>query len=437
MYSNQTNLSKINKILLLIQDYSISEYHKQKKNLDNFNMIKLFNDNVDIIDLHNLDIKKYSRNLVEDYANNEIIVNNKIRENITNNSNNTNDKISDNNKNIKPNFPNSMVFNLIVSLTIKKIIEILDMDINSLEFGISNINNIHERYFNKIKLFLFYYAPVRRRLIALICKSDDPFRFGTLHIAKYPSRYIPHPIKMKRFDKYFPRLFYNFSRLYDFYDNVNYFKDIVYTTDNYIKINFYSDKMEDFSKDNLNLLNKYSNKKSYIKIVLDKKNFNYLIEKNNSVNIFKMFIDYYDKNENNNLNNNMTHIKNFLDNTTIGNNVVNQNYNFNLLTICLQKLDELNKNNNINDMKYYIILFYYNIILLMPFSLGTASIAEMVLYSLWKYYIRNDIKINDNIMLDVEALTNPFDIFYDNCLTNDSNETINNINYTPYLIELK
>ena len=85
-------------------------------------------------------------------------------------------------------------------------------------------------------------------------------------------------------------------------------------------------------------------------------------------------------------------------------------------------LSELNIENaeNIERKKKYIILFYYSLIFLMPFSLGTASIAEILFYSLWKYYIGNDIKINDNIMLDVEALTCPFDIFYDNCLSNDT-----------------
>jgi hypothetical protein len=101
----------------------------------------------------------------------------------------------------------------------------------------------------------------------------------------------------------------------------------------------------------------------------------------------------------------------------------------------INKINVINKTTEINNMKYYILLFYYIIIFLMPFNLGTASIAEIVLYSLWEYYIGMEVRINDNIMLDVEALMTPFDIFYDNCL-NDNNEIIDGINYTPYLYEI-
>jgi hypothetical protein len=85
----------------------------------------------------------------------------------------------------------------------------------------------------------------------------------------------------------------------------------------------------------------------------------------------------------------------------------------------------------------------------MPFYLGTSSIAEMFLYSLWKYYIRKIIKIRQEVILDIEALTLPYDIFIKNCLEKDDKEENreninsvinnkypkNNIIYTPYLIE--
>ena len=64
----------------------------------------------------------------------------------------------------------------------------------------------------------------------------------------------------------------------------------------------------------------------------------------------------------------------------------------------------------------------------MPFELGTASIAEIFLYSLWKYYIGINLIINPLIMLDVEALTLPYEIFFKNCFINEGND-----GYTPYL----
>ena len=86
----------------------------------------------------------------------------------------------------------------------------------------------------------------------------------------------------------------------------------------------------------------------------------------------------------------------------------------------------------------------------MPFALGTASIAEMFLYSIWKFYIGTKLEINQNIMLDVEALTTNFDVFYKNFFTHDENEnnpdilklyneydekTYIPVKYTPYFIE--
>jgi hypothetical protein len=94
-------------------------------------------------------------------------------------------------------------------------------------------------------------------------------------------------------------------------------------------------------------------------------------------------------------------------------------------------LDDI-KNNKKEDKRNesikYILFFYYLFIILMPFELGTASISEMSIYSMWKYYLNEDLILNSNIMLDVEALTLSFDLFYHNFLNKDEN----NKEYTPY-----
>lgn len=50
-----------------------------------------------------------------------------------------------------------------------------------------------------------------------------------------------------------------------------------------------------------------------------------------------------------------------------------------------------------------------------------------MLYSLWEYYLGEKVKIYQACLLDVEALTLPFDNFYTNCFESDETE------YTPYL----
>ena len=110
-------------------------------------------------------------------------------------------------------------------------------------------------------------------------------------------------------------------------------------------------------------------------------------------------------------------------------------YYLNVMSKILFKLDE-NKKQIINiekqkeyiekqkeyieKQKEYIVAFYYLLILLMPFLRGTASIAEMSLYSLWKYYIGTSLNINQTVLLDVEALTLPFTIFYHNCFNGEN-----------------
>lgn len=108
-------------------------------------------------------------------------------------------------------------------------------------------------------------------------------------------------------------------------------------------------------------------------------------------------------------------------------------YFLNIMSQILEELDKLKKlklNISIHSklIKKYILMFYYIFIMLMPFHGGTASIAEMALYSLWEYYLEEDLFLNQNIMLDVEVLTLPFHLFYNNFFEKDSF----NDEYTPY-----
>jgi hypothetical protein len=106
-----------------------------------------------------------------------------------------------------------------------------------------------------------------------------------------------------------------------------------------------------------------------------------------------------------------------------------------IMSKIIQNLDELKKEKNHENTKIQknIILFYYIMILLMPFLGGTASIAEMSLYSLWEYYLEKSLILNKNILLDVEALTLDFETFYKNFFEKDEFYE----DYTPYYIEVK
>jgi hypothetical protein len=462
MYS-VNNLPKIQKILgnineIINPEYTINGIKYRKfnnfyksigqhsryyfNNFKHIDLYSLFDDHIDMNDLTKLKIKKYSRNIVKNYSN--VL----SEENIP---------------------PNSMIYNLIVSLTIKKIIEILKMDINDPIFGSENIIDINQRYFNKIQLFLFLYCGRRRYLIACISTPSNTNiryeynRYGSFVLYDREDPLIPHPLSMKRFDNNFDRLFYNFSRLYDLSINPSYrgydYRNIVKSNPYKIEVLFFSKELDD----NINT-------DVYLRININRTNFikinDLYTRSNNPINIYDYFINIrkihkniLKKKKNNSEYLETEEYKNhelimdFYKFTQLGNYVNEFSYHLNILNLSLINLDKiynkLNGRNNINKinrinvinrvteinkMKYYILLFYYIVILLMPFNLGTASIAEIVLYSLWEYYIRNEIKINDNVMLDVEALMTPFDIFYENCL-NNNNEIINGINYTPYLFE--
>lgn len=102
----------------------------------------------------------------------------------------------------------------------------------------------------------------------------------------------------------------------------------------------------------------------------------------------------------------------------------------NILTYCLILLRH---KINIEKKKEIITVFYYLMIYYMPFSLGTSSISEMSLYTLWNTYINingfEPLYINKNTMIDIEALSLPYTEFYHNCF----NKTIRDI-YTPYFL---
>jgi hypothetical protein len=111
-----------------------------------------------------------------------------------------------------------------------------------------------------------------------------------------------------------------------------------------------------------------------------------------------------------------------------------------ILTYCLYLLD--NKyiiKQPYHELIYTIIVFYYVFIMCMPFFLGTASVAEIALYSLWDTYINIDgscnLKINQNIMLDVEALSMGYREFYYNCINKplDIKPNSPGQKYFPYL----
>jgi len=112
---------------------------------------------------------------------------------------------------------------------------------------------------------------------------------------------------------------------------------------------------------------------------------------------------------------------------------------FIILSYCLFLL----KNKNIRDkifdemtdidkIKKIIIIFYYINILYTPYCAGTASISEISLFVLWNKYVNYNntepLFINQNIMIDVEALSHSFTEFYYNCFNKDQY----NSKYTPY-----
>ncbi len=63
---------------------------------------------------------------------------------------------------------------------------------------------------------------------------------------------------------------------------------------------------------------------------------------------------------------------------------------------------------NIHKKKILIMTIYYTFIFYMPFERGTASIGEILLYTLWNTFIGENIEIMPNVLLDVQVLTLPY-----------------------------
>jgi len=265
--------------------------------------------------------------------------------------------------------------------------------------------------YKKLYYILFWYLGVTRNLINILQKNERRFlwlksffysefhdnvsgyRYGLVDCFSTNLKDKIHPLKMKRFNNYKIRFIYNC---------------LLYLSNSKIMKNY---------------------------IIITIKNSEDIVWVKNFLNLTND-IYYFDEN--------------LLIQNNYGDNF---NYRINTLKIIIQHFDNLQtEGRNITDKKRDIISIYYYIIILMPFSLGTASIAEMFLYSLWKFYIGTRLEIRQTIMLDVEALLNTFDIFYKNCFTNDDKEndpvilrqiygydeaTYKPIRYTPYLVESK
>jgi len=256
-------------------------------------------------------------------------------------------------------------------------------------------------YFPKLLFIFFFFLGVQRGFIFIIQKFNDAIkpnlsisdnnRFFKEITGKYGllsmkfminEKYIiKHPILMPRLKNYLGRIIENLIVLQKINDN-----NIVES--NYFKKESYKRYKIYYTEDEVN------NKNVYMNIGFPTKKYDFLFKEeltNNEENrAYIYFLGNYSK------------------------SIDDRLYFINILCNILKELDSSKNSNNIENKKLKIMKFYYILILLMPFELGTAAIAEMALYSLWEYYIGTRISINKNIMLDVEALTLPFNIFYQN-----------------------
>ena len=217
----------------------------------------------------------------------------------------------------------------------------------------------YKEYYYKLIYIFFYYLGVQREIIHIFQNIDEKnYILYLIETIKYRERQygivrniifekgrniLAHPLTMKRFENYYERIYYNLSKI-----------KILEYFDNFIEYKIYYDKIID----------------TYIVIYIPQKNIY-----NNNKNEFYIFLEKFTLN--------IQNVQNNLDSRIVL---------FNILSECLKNLDEYKKtHNNIELKKEYIILFYYILIFLMPFKLGTASIAEIALYSLWKYYIGTEL----------------------------------------------
>ena len=283
------------------------------------------------------------------------------------------------------------------------------------------IENDNKPYYSKIIYILFFYLGIQRQIIYFlqnnIINKFYPSPYGILqhNLFKNESINVHHPITMKRFENYENRLINNINKILDIKNNS-------------IKINNYYANNKEQTK-------KYISYKIFFNLLDNKYNkYNIPFIFNKEIYITSFLV----------INNNKL-IKNRFHGINNISNLEGRLYLLNIISYCLKILDNnLNNTRNlteteetnkiiIDEIKEFIIIIYYLIIFIMPFQLGTASISEMFLYSLWKKYIGKSLKINQNIMLDVEALTLPYEVFKKNCFEKDNEE--GNVPYTPYLIE--
>jgi len=367
---------------------------------------------------------------------------------------------------------NQYVYNYIVSCSVNKTIIYLGTDNNFFndrlnkmknEDGNGNYskfikdaiesrsNNIIEEQnklsYSKIIYILFFYLGIQRQIIYILQQksilngySYQPEQYGLLSIDLFKENSGKfHPITMKRFEIYENRLIYNMYKTLltknirnpiiknTKYDSIKITAQYLTNKDsNSFKISY----LIFFNKKNIKIL---KNNVTQNPISQTPSNSQNEINKKNYINIDLRFKRDGDRDK--------------LISTEylgISNNISPDGllYFLNIMSFCLEELDnKLIKHLTISEIKEYIIIIYYLIIFIMPFRLGTASIAEIFLYSLWKKYVGKNIQINQNVMLDVEALTLPYDLFKKNCFEKDDGEDIKDkngikINYTPYLIEV-
>jgi hypothetical protein len=270
--------------------------------------------------------------------------------------------------------------------------------------------------YDKLLYIVFFYLGFQRSIIYLLQSSylnqnflnkySNTVRYGTLEKSFLDEGiyWMTHSFLMRRFDNYLDRINYNITNNITYIDFVKKKKG-KHTYDMRIYFNVSDDRIFLREKNNKIYL--------FIYEVIRKKDGS-LIKDGNKIISNNIYID--------------------CGAGSLNNYSESLNDRLYILNIMSNILSELNIENaeNIERKKKYIILFYYSLIFLMPFSLGTASIAEILFYSLWKYYIGENIRIRQNILFDVEALTLPFDSFYKNCMELDENEE-NEIKMTPYL----
>jgi hypothetical protein len=274
--------------------------------------------------------------------------------------------------------------------------------------NISSLNGKVEYNFNKMLFIFFFYFPIQRNLIFLM---ENPLNVELTGLNKKKSLteyacingkffidsicYLDHPLDMDRLTKYLPRIYENCALLdnqHNYNKNIFINKNIIvpngeknkkYNKPKHYHFQIQFDKLDIFEDETL------EKKGCYINIIFTKKLGRTILAVSRLQNVSNSFNDRL--------------------------------YYLNVMSKILFNLDENKKKNiNIEKQKEYIVAFYYLLILLMPFLRGTAAIAEMSLYSLWNYYIGIPLNINQNVLLDVEALTLHFTIFYHNCFNGEN-----------------